>query len=106
MAIGQMLSDTIYHAALSGVDDDGQLSYSTASAVAAKVQERDEEMSAGNEQFVSYKAEIVTLTEIRRGDRVWLPGDSSSNVDLAHTPTSVQSATGLGSGETVYKVMI
>lgn len=106
MPIGQMLNDTIYHAVLSGVDADGQLSYDAATAVAANVQSKDEEMSTGNEQSVTYKAEIVTLTEIRRGDRLWLPGDSSSNTDLAHTPSHIQSATGLGSGETVYKVVV
>lgn len=106
MAIGQMLIDTISHAAVSGVDSDGQLTYATATSVAAKVQERDEEVSAGTEQSVTYRAEIITLTQIRRGDRVWLPGDSSSSTDLAHTPASVQSATGIGSGETVYKVML
>ena len=106
MAIGQMLTDTISHAALSGVDADGQLTYATATSVAAKVQEKDEEQAVGTDQSVTYRAEIITLAAISRGDRVWLPGDSSSNTDLAHTPRIVQTATGIGSGETVYKVTL
>ena len=106
MAIGQMLTDTISHAALSGVDSDGQLTYATATSVAAKIQEKDEEISVGTEQSVTYRAEIITLTAMQRGDRVWLPGDSSANTDLAHTPRIIQKATGIGSGETVYKVTL
>jgi len=104
--IDQLLVDTIYHSAISGVDSDGQFTFSSPVAITAKVDEMDSLSSAGNSQSVSYRAEIITLTEIKREDRLWLPNDSSANTDLAHSPSSVQSATGLGSGQTVYKVIL
>lgn len=103
--IEHLLADTIYVASYTAVDSDGEFTYGSAAAAAAKVQPRDESVAGPDGQAVRYTAEIITTTAIGRGDRVWLPGEDQTNNDLAHTPKIVQEATGIG-GQTVYKVTL
>lgn len=45
-------------------------------------------MQAGKESVVRHV--IVTMDEIRRDDRVWMPGDDSSDINLGKLPVTVQ----------------
>ena len=104
--IGHLLTDTIYIASTTGVDSDGEFTYGAAAAADAKVQPKDEESASTSGQVVRYTAELITTTQIKRGDRIWLPGEDQTNNDLAHTPAVVQAATGIGSGATVYSTKL
>ena len=106
MFIEGMLTDTISYATYSAVDDDGVLTYGSATEVKAKVRDIDEVISSGESQDGRYRAEIITLTEITKQDRIWLPGESNSDTDLAHVPQSIESLKSLNSGGTVYKVKL
>ena len=92
MDIEHILTDTMYYAVATAFTSDGETTFGAASSFKARVQPRDEEVASGGEQSVRYTAEIMTLTAIKRGDRLWLPGEDQTNDDLAHTPMSVQSA--------------
>ena len=95
MGIGHLLTDTIYVASATAVSADGEYTYGSPAAVLAKVQPGNVESSSGNSQQAQTTARIITTTAITRTDRVWLPGDSSANNDLAHTPESIIQATGI-----------
>ena len=106
MFIEGLLADTIDYSTISAVDSDGVFTYAAPVSVKAKVREMDELITGGDSQDARYRAEIITLAEIKRDDRVWLPGDSSADTDLAHTPVSVESVKSLNSDIPVYKVRL
>lgn len=106
MFVSGLLTDTISYSTISAVDSDGVFTYGTPAEVKAKVKDLDELITGGESQDARYRAEILTLTEIKRDDRVWLPGDSNSDDDLAHTPVSVESMKSMNSDVAVYRVRL
>jgi|TARA_R100000049_G_C1921552_1_gene66729 hypothetical protein len=106
MSIGHLLTDTISIAAPSGVNDDGELTYATATTAQAKVQEKRDVASMGAGLDIETNHVIITKAAITKKHRIWLPGDSTSDATLARTPQVLEKANGIGSGETVYKVQL
>jgi len=106
MFISGMLTDTISYASISAVDSDGALSYGTPVSVKAKVKRVDELATSGDSQSATYTAEILTLAAIKRDNRVWLPGDSSSDTALAHTPISVETMNSISEDVAVYRIRL
>lgn len=80
------LVDTATKRSQSTTDADGDPGgYGSAVAFACRVQRsRDRDATE-----IEHDAVLYTSTEVLPTDRVWLPGDSTSDVDLARRPVQV-----------------
>lgn len=84
------LRQTINVATLVSANALGDPTYSAPTAVACRLEdEQRDEDNPDREQTVSRKR-IITAVQINRTDRIWLPGDSTSDTSLARKPEQVQ----------------
>lgn len=88
----------------SSTDSDGDPGgYGSAVTFKARVQ-RSKDRDATE---IEHTAVIYTSTEVLVTDRVWLPGDSTSDVDLARRPAAVYRTADLDDPEAVlFKVLL
>lgn len=85
-----LMNQTINVATKSGRDSSGDPSYGTAADVSAYVEKRRGIVELPTGEKVETSHWIVVESEIKLSDRVWLPGDSTSDPSLAYTPASVE----------------
>jgi hypothetical protein len=104
--IDALLTDTINVGTPISLNDEGEFTYGSPVAVACKVEHKQEQVKNGEGQMVLSDHWIVTKTSIGPQDRIWLPGQDSGDASLARTPQTISSATGVGSGDTLYEVRL
>lgn len=101
-----LLNQTISVAAKSSRDAYGDPSYDAASSVSAYVERRRQIVEMPTGEKVETTHWIVVESEIKTTDRIWLPGDSTSDPSLAHTPASVEAFVDDTGATHHYEVMV
>jgi hypothetical protein len=104
--IDPLLTATISVATPFSLNDEGEFAYGSPVVVACKVEHKQEQVKNAEGQMVLSDHWIVTKTSIGPQDRIWLPGQDSGDATLARTPQTISSATGVGSGDTLYEVRL
>jgi hypothetical protein len=100
------LPDTISVAAPLTVSNEGEYAYDTPASVLCKLEHKREQVKNIEGQMVLSEHAIVTETAIGPQDRIWLPGQSTSDATLARTPQTIEQASGIGSGNTIYEIRL
>lgn len=99
MNFARLLPQTITRKQQSGVGSHGDPTYGSGSTMAARVQMgRDRQFEA-----IEHEGVLYTETELLVTDRVWLPGDSTSDDKLARRPLRTVASPSLGASQTLYK---
>ena len=106
MNIAHLLIHTLNVAAPMGVNTAGELTYGTAAAVKARVEQTQNIVKNADGQMIVADHEFLTTTAIGTQDRVWLPGDSTGDATLARTPQVVEQVAGLDGADTLYRVLL
>lgn len=102
MNLDAWLTDTITIASQSAVGAKGDPSYGTKTTAAARVQAgRDR-----HETEIEHSHVIYTTSPVLVDDRIWLPGDSTSDTTLARRAVHVESSHDRGGTTTLYKVLL
>lgn len=98
------LTSTCTKKSQGATDTDGDpTTYGSAVEFAARVQ-RSKDRTA---EEIPHDAVLYTTTTILPTDRIWLPGDSTSDVDLARRPVSVYQTSDLDDPNAVlFKVLL
>jgi len=84
------LKETINVAAESSRDNFGDITLGTPSTVSARVEQIEGTITYENGRQEITTIRIFTESEIKKTDRVWLPGDSTGNSNLARRPKTVK----------------
>lgn len=102
--ISNMLNQTITIAHVSSKDDHGDPTYATAATAAANVENSDKVVTfeGGEERQAQYK--IATQTEIKFGDRIWLPGEATT--DEPHRPMVISKAVSVVDGVSLWEAYL
>ena len=92
MSFSAMLTDTITVARATGKDSYGDPTFGTKFTVRARVENEIKTTydSTGRERVAMQR--IATTERINLQDRIWLPGENTSNVSDARTPIRVENA--------------
>lgn len=87
-----LLTDTVTIASLTGRSDYGDPAYGALLAIKARVENETKMVidQDGNERQANHK--IVTESEVKISDRVWLPGDNIALVNDARRPVTTRDA--------------
>ena len=101
-----ILDQTVSVAAPNAVNSDGELSYGAPASVACRLQRNARIMKTTDGQDIISDTQILTLTAIGEQDRIWLPGQSTSDQALARTPQLVKSIQMISGGSTVYEAFL
>ena len=101
-----ILDQAVSVAVPSTVNSDGELSYGTPVSVACRLQKNARIMKTPDGQDIISDTQILTLTAIGEQDRIWLPGQSTSDATLARTPQLVKSIQMISGGSTVYEAFL
>ena len=106
MNIESWMVDTIYVASSSGsLDGYGKPSYATARAVSCRVEGNSRVIPGEqNEQQANHR--IATLDEIKSDDKIWLPGDSTSDASLSKRPILITTATVKDGSQRLWEVFL
>lgn len=90
MNVSSWLNETINVATRSSLGAGGAPTYNAAAPVKARHEYdvRTVRAADGTERQVEHH--VTTVGEINPEDRVWMPGDSTSNVNLAKRPVRIQ----------------
>jgi len=93
--IKALLKQTIYVHAPNGVNNFGETSYtSTPTAVLARVELETGVTTGAENEEISYNYKILTVSEIVRYSRIWLPGVLQTNAKLALLALNTEPITG------------
>jgi hypothetical protein len=92
MGFASWLIDTINVASATGTDNFGQPTYGTPRAINARVEAETRLVISpdGNQLMVNHK--IAVAEQLYTTDRIWLPGDSTSDVTKARRSLLINSA--------------
>jgi hypothetical protein len=91
--LSKQMAQTMYRASASTVSNTGQITYAAAASFTARVEEeyREVQTPVGTLQRTTHR--IYTTTALLAGQRVWLPGVSSSDATLAREVLEVHTIT-------------
>lgn len=104
-AAAHLLIHTITVKSRTGVDAGLTPTYGTASSFAARVERKKKEVADAGGQTKIAEHWVVSETEIKLGDRVWLPGDDTNDDNEAHDPIQVGRAS-TTSGYVLYEAYL
>ena len=92
MDVSGWLTQTLYRAAMTGVNNNGEPTYGTPVAVACRCEAKLQKVidAAGHEVMSDHQ--VVTLAEIGLQDAVWLPGADTSAPTASRMPLQTQQA--------------
>lgn len=106
-ALTALLTDTVSIASVASVSSSGQPTFGAATAYSARVEEDPKLLEQADQRngarTVIQTTHAIYLDSTREplcGDRLWLPGDSSSDATLAREVRQVVRLPGLTSGST------
>jgi hypothetical protein len=106
-ALSALLTDTIALASATSISNSGQPAFAAATSYAARVEEdpqllerRSQEDGALTQLQTTHVVYLDSTREPLVGDRLWLPGDSSSDPLLAREVRQVTRLPGLTTGTT------
>lgn len=106
-AIAKLLTQTIYVAHATAVDNYAKpTTFGTATAVKARVEPRVRESTGSDGELLVTEYDILTATEIKRSDRVWLPGVSSSDATKARAPAVISAGVDERGATTHWRVSV
>jgi len=92
MNITSWLNQTIYVATKTGVDAFGNPTWGAPTAVKARVEGRMQRVVDTSGVEVVSDKQILTLTQIGQEDRIWLPGEDTSDTSKARIPKAIAEA--------------
>lgn len=96
------LPHTITVKSQSSVDSNGDQTFGSASTMQARVQNgRDRDSES-----IDHSAVVYTTSEIKADDRIWLPGDDTSDTSKARQPIAVTRSESVDGGFTLWKTLI
>ena len=101
-----ILDQTVNVAAPNAINNDGEFSYGASVSVACRLQKNARIMKTPDGQDIISDTQVLTLTAIGDQDRIWLPGQSTSDATLARTPQLVKSIQMISGGSTVYEAFL
>ena len=87
-------TETIFVATISAVGSFGDKTYGTPVSRTARVQLDEQVVETADGNFLRTTHLIATETRLGKRDRIWLPGDSSSDDTLARLPAQIKEAKG------------
>lgn len=105
MNIAAWLINTITVASRTGADSYGMATYGSQVSVPARVENRLTLALGGNPNLNSEHV-IVTTTLINPDDRIWLPGDNTSDSTQARRPLKINNASTRDGGYVVYETYL
>ena len=103
--IAHLLIDTINVASVSGSNLKGE-TFGAAVAVKCKIEEGSERSIGTDAISVERTDKFITLTEIKDNDRIWFPGQSTSDTTLARRPKKITKARQISNKQSVWEVEI
>lgn len=111
MNLDHWLVDTVTVASISSRNSSGDPVFAAQRTVPARVQEHIETFRVGGQvgsvqRQLRSKAVIYCTEEIKQGDRCWLPGASTANVDEAFDVIAVAETHNLNGNQKLFKVML
>lgn len=108
MSIDSWLVDTISVAAATGVGNDGDPTFGTATEVVARVETERKRWYNGRGGIgdeIESNHYIATLTRINWDDKIWLP-DEDPDTDEGHRPIVLEKTYNKDSSMTLYEVYL
>ena len=102
MNIAGRLNSTITVKSQSGAGTAGDPTYGSGTSVSARVQYGKDR----TETEIAHDVVLYTTTEIKPDDRIWLPGDSTSDDTLARRPKKVSRSRSFGDADTLWKTLL
>ena len=87
-----LLQETINVASASGKDAAGDLSFGAPATRSARVVNVRETVERRDGTMLETTIAIITETEIKLTDRIWLPGVNSADATLARRPQYIEKA--------------
>lgn len=103
MNVGHLLLDTVSYQVETGLSSAGAVTWGTLTSTPARVEWGTQTVVTSDGTRRESEASIVTEVEIPNHARVWLPGDSTSNVNLAKRPILAKKAALLTGGYTLFE---
>lgn len=98
-----LMTHTVTLAAASSVSNFSDVTYAAQTTIKARVEHRRTLAIDASGNRVSAEHTVISESEIKLSDRVWLPGDDTSEANEARRPISVGNADIPGSGYTLYE---
>jgi len=106
MNITRLLTDTVTIAHQSSVSENGDPTFGTQSTIKARVEHGTRLLVGPDGQAMSYEQVFVTLDAVTQTDKVWLPGDTTTDVNAGRRPITVKKATTFDGITTLYEVYL
>lgn len=105
LPIARLLTRTVTYSVRTAVDNYGDPTFGSQTAIAAYVESDNDTVIGTNGEEIRSTHKIVTATEIPKDARIWLPGDSTADTDKVRRVLSTRTAQNPG-GFTVYETWV
>lgn len=102
MTFDHRFTDTVTVKSQTGVNSHGDPTYGAASAVSARVQRGKDR----DDDSIDHVAVIYSATEIKVDDRIWLPGETTTDDDKARKAVKVSVSPSLDGSYKLYKSLL
>jgi hypothetical protein len=106
MSIASWMNQSIYVAAVTGIDQFGKPLYGPAVLRKVRVELGNRMVTRSTGEESVSRARFWCETPIGLTDRVWLPGASTADAESSSLPIDVSSVTDKNGGRTLYKVAL
>ena len=101
-----LLTDTVTIATPNGRSNAGDPSFAAQTTVAARV-ELDTRIVEGADGSTTESTHVVlTLAEVKKGSRIWLPGDNTADNKVAKRAISIKEASIPSYGYTIWEIRV
>lgn len=101
-----LLNDTVTYATEASVSNYGDPTFAAQATVAARVEFDSRIVTGSDGTTIEATHVILTLTELPKGTRVWLPGDSTVDTNAAKRVVFVKQASTPGGDYTIYEARV
>jgi len=105
MDTGHLMRDTVTIASEAGYAD-GKPSFGSQTTIKARVEHQTKFVRGPGGQEVQSDHQFATESTVKTTDRVWLPGDTTSDNTAARRPIIVKQSTTLDGGYTYTEVYL
>jgi len=105
MDVSHLFLDTVTIAAQASVSEAGDPTFGSQSTIKARVEHGTKLVVSDGAQIQADHV-VITTSPVLHTDRLWLPGDSTSDNNAARRPVVIKKATGLLGGLTLYEVYL